>query len=180
LISNPFQPVKVKSVDVEVDLQRGDNTAFIESVNLPRLKAAPGQSLRLELEVIKYRHEPETIGIDIPVPAGLPPGIYDMIVCDADGASQIDASQAAFRFEPRSYQEMLETLRRQYPANRVYTRIILRDNIGLEVSRKALPNLPASYLSMLTPVGGSSRGMITSSINSSTQFLQCCFSPPHV
>ena len=169
LINNPFEPTQIESVEVEIDLQRGDSTAFIESVSLPRIKVTAGMDLRLELEVMRHRQDPATIDIDVPIPANLPPGIYDIIVCDADGARQIDANQASFRFEPRNYQELLDALRRQYPANRVYTRIILRDNTGLEVNRKALPNLPASYLSMLTPVGGGSKEMITSSISSSTQ-----------
>ena len=152
LMYNPFQPVRIKQVTAEVDIKNGDRTAVIHSVRLLDVKVAPGKPARVRVELRPYRKPAATIDIEILIPEDLPEGVYSVEITDADGALQAEANAAPPEFDPSNYSELLKLLRRQYPANKIYALIAL-PHTGLAVRGTPLRNLPASYLSMLTPLG---------------------------
>jgi len=168
LANNPFKNVRLTEVKAELDVKAGLRAALIDSVRVGSVKARPGKPLKLSVRLMRYRQQAETIELDVPIPDDLPNGHYSVLVTDADGAMQADRNAAPSRFDPRTYAEMLELLRLRYPQQDIYVRMAL-PGTGVDVQGKALPNLPASALSVLTPVGRSRNEFVAKLLRSSTR-----------
>jgi len=168
LVNNPFKNVRLTEVKAELDVKAGLRAAMIDSVRVGSVKARPGKPLKLSVRLLRYRQQAETIELDVPVPDDIPDGHYSVLVTDADGALQADRNAAPSRFEPRTYDEMLGLLRLQYPRQDIYVRMAL-PGTGVELQGKALPNLPASALSMLTPAGRSRNEFVNKLLRTSTK-----------
>ena len=166
LMRNPFKRVQIKEVSAELEISPGDDGAFIESVRLPRVKAAPGKSLRAFVSLTRYRKPTEEMEVEVPIPAATQPGTYNLLITDANGARQADANAVPSQFDPRTYDELIEALRRQYSSTDIYV-ILGMPGTGVAVRGKPLPNLPDSYLSMLTPVGQSKTDFVRAVLKSS-------------
>jgi len=166
LLSNPFKEVRVTDVQAEIDLRLGDASAYIDSVEVIDIKTPPGGSARVRVNLLRFREKAESIVVSVPIPADLPEGVYEVSITDSEGALQADSSAVPSRFDPRSYDEMLRLLRLSYAANAIYS-VIHLPKTGIAIGGKELGNLPASALSMLTPVGKSNSRMITSVMKSS-------------
>jgi len=159
LMNNPFEEVRIKEVEADMEIKLGDRAALIDSVRLLDVKAAPGESARALVELRRYRRPPVAVELEIPVPADLPEGVYSVMIADAESARQAAANIAPSEFDPKNYKELLKLLRLQYPSNEIYA-LISVPHTGLRVGGTPLRNLPASYLSMLTPVGRSKNELI--------------------
>ena len=154
LMNNPFKKARLKEVEAELNVRLGARAAAIDSVRLANVNVPPGKSAKLIVRLMRYRQQYENVELEVPVPADLPEGQYTLQVSDANGAQQMDRMAAPSAFDPRDYAEMLEMLRLQYPRQDLYVRVAV-PGTGVAVQGKALPNLPASALSVLTPVGRS-------------------------
>jgi len=168
LVNNPFKKVRLTEVKAELAVKTGLRAALIESVRVGSVKARPGKPVKLLVRLMRYRQQAETIELDVPIPEDLPNGHYTMTVTDADGAMQADRNAAPSRFEPRTYNEMLDLLRLHYPQQDIYVRMAL-PGTGVDLQGKALPNLPASALSILAPTGRSRNEFLSKLLRSSTQ-----------
>ncbi|HUS58901.1 MAG TPA: SpoIVB peptidase S55 domain-containing protein [Planctomycetota bacterium] len=166
IMNNPFKPTTIKEMSAEMNLKVGVQSAVIDSLRLASVKVAPGKTAKLAVKLRRYRRQYETLEVEVPIPADLPEGLYDVSVCDSNRARWADMAAAPALFQPTNYEEFMRMLRLQYPNEELYVRISM-PGTGVSVRGTALPNLPGSHLSVLTPVGRTDTEFVGKFIKSS-------------
>jgi hypothetical protein len=145
IAKNPLEPVRVESIDCRVDLDAGRTTAAIEAVRLDSARLQPGETLRARVTLRPHLAERATVLVEVPLPADLPEGPYELAVGDCGTSLRRRTQAAPHLAEPRTLPALLDFLRLQaaMPRNQVYAHLALPSR-GVAVGGQALPDLPAS------------------------------------
>ena len=83
LVRNPMAPVRIESIDCDVQIEPGRKVAVIESVRLASETIEPGQDLKAFVTLKPHKGERETVEIKVPIPDDFPEGPCEVVVCDA-------------------------------------------------------------------------------------------------
>ncbi|MDQ3625500.1 MAG: hypothetical protein M3463_23995, partial [Verrucomicrobiota bacterium] len=153
---NPFERVLVRSVHGTVKITPEARAAAILSVNVPRQKYRPGETVKAYVTYRPFRAAESLLPIDFELPRDVPNGTYQLSV--SDWTQFLAAEQAAkpFRFAAESVDEVfavmgeLNALRH----DAVYVRMT-RQSDGVAIGRTAMPNLPSSRREVLIGAGRS-------------------------
>jgi hypothetical protein len=151
LAKNPLEPVRVEGIECRVDIDAGRTTAAIEAVRLDSDRVAPGEPVRARVTLRPHKAERQAVTVEVPLPADLPAGKYELTVADC-GTSLRRRTQAAPQLaEPRTLAGLLEFLQLQadLPRDRLYAHVALPRR-GVAVAGQALPDLPASLRAVFT------------------------------
>lgn len=145
IAKNPLEPVRVESIDCKVEITSGRTTATIESLRLDSNRVQPNQTLRAHIALRPHKSPRSTTTIEIPIPADLPDGAYDLMVGDCGSSLRRRIAAAPHLAEPQTLSALLEYLRLQaeMPRNQIYAHLSLPQR-GVAVEGQALPNLPES------------------------------------
>ena len=92
---NPMVPVRIESIDADVEIDAGRTVAIIESVRLASDRVEPGQTLRAFVTLKPFKGDRATVELDLPLPAELDDGPYEATVCDMP-----NSLRRRFRNEP--------------------------------------------------------------------------------
>jgi hypothetical protein len=151
LVRNPMSPVRIESIDCEVDVTSGRALAEVESIRLASDRVEPGSTLRVSATLKPFKGERQDVELALPLPADLPEGTYEAAVCD-----QVNSLRRRYRnephlLEPRDLEAILSLLRSRAEPKRtaLYLHVPLPDR-GLAVQGQALPNLPGSARAALS------------------------------
>jgi hypothetical protein len=149
LVRNSMGPVRVESLDCDVQIEPGRKVATIESVRLLSDTVEPGQELKGFVTLKPHKGERETIEISLPIPADFPEGPCEATFCDAASSVRRSVRNDPSLLEPRDLAGILRTLRIQTAPKRmaVYLHIPAPDR-GLSIQGQPLPNLPGSVRSV--------------------------------
>jgi hypothetical protein len=157
LMDNPFQNLKVESVDVEATITPGNRMAEIEEARTLRNAVRPGETVTLEVKVRPWRQEPVWLTVPVEIPADYPEGAVKVTVCGGDDALRQEMREAPVRFQPQSVRDIIALLGKDNPRDLLYVRMDAPGS-GLAIGTDELPNLPAS---MRTLLAGASRRKVT-------------------
>jgi SpoIVB peptidase S55 len=145
LVRNSMAPVRIESIDCDLQIEPGRKVAQIEMVRLVSDTVEPGHDLKAIVTLKPFKGERETVEVTIPIPANFPEGPSEAVFCDA--ANRI---RRAFRndpalLEPRDLGSLIQTIRLQTEPKRtaVYA-LVPSTERGLSVQGQSLPNLPGS------------------------------------
>jgi hypothetical protein len=145
LLRNPLAPVRIESIDCEVDIEPGRKVATIESVRLHSDTIEPGQDLKAYVTLKPFKGERETVEVVVPIPADFPEGPHEAVFCD-----MVNSIRRRFRnepplAEPRDLSAFLRAIRMQTDPKRteVFAHVPAPER-GLAVEGQELPNLPGS------------------------------------
>ena len=72
LVRNPMAPVRIESIDCDVQIEPGRKVAQIESVRLLSDTVEPGQDLKAFVTLKPHKGERETVEMMMPIPADFP------------------------------------------------------------------------------------------------------------
>jgi hypothetical protein len=145
VVRNPMAPIRIESINCEVEISSGRTVAQIESVRLASDRLETNQPLRAYVTLKPFKGDRQTIEIVQPLPADLPEGNYEATVCDLTNSLRRRFRNEPQLLEPRDVDGILQTIRVQTEPKRtaLYLHIPLPDR-GLAVRGQALPNLPGS------------------------------------
>ena len=145
LSRNPLAPVRIESIDAEIDIEPTRTSASIETVRLATDRVQPGQTLKAYLTLKPYKQERKTIEIKLPIPADMPEGNYDASLSDLNGTLRRRFRNEPSLIDPRDAAGILRLIRVQTELNRKSVTIaVQRPDRGITVQGQSLPNLPAS------------------------------------
>ena len=71
LVRNPMAPVRIESIDCEVEIEPGRKVAAIESVRLLSDTLEPGQELKAFVTLKPFKGERETVELVLTIPDDL-------------------------------------------------------------------------------------------------------------
>ena len=152
LADNKFGKVKVEGISAEFEVTAKATTATLEAIRLERNDYAPGETLRILATLKPKDGEPVVHTLAMKLPDDLPAGTATVMVCDAAASHSLDRTEAPHRYQPQDLDQLVEMLREQVPARRLYIRMGLPDK-GVAMRGVEMPSLPQSIF----PIIGSAK-----------------------
>jgi hypothetical protein len=161
---NPFERVAVKSVSGTLTVSTGARSAQLLSVNLPKSKYKPGQTLRAYVTYRPFRQPEAVMPVEMTLPKDLPEGTYQFRISGYDTYLDDEHQTRPFRFTAESPKEMFDALRdvAAIKHTSVYLRL-LRQPDGVAIGRTAMPALPSSRRQVILESGWSNVSPFVSS-----------------
>ncbi|HEY8667554.1 MAG TPA: hypothetical protein VIL86_12870, partial [Tepidisphaeraceae bacterium] len=153
---NPFEKVLVKKISGTITVTPEAREAHILSVNLPRLKYHPGETIKAFVTYRPFRQGEALLPVEMEIPRDLPEGTYQLTVSDSQTYLQDEQQSKPFRFTAESTQDLFTGLKELAAIrhNAVYLRL-LRQADGVAIGRRAMPHLPSSRREVLISAGRS-------------------------
>jgi hypothetical protein len=145
LVRNPMAPVRIESIDCDVQIEPGRKVAQIETVRLLSDTVEPGHDLKAVVTLKPFKGDRETIEIALKIPEDFPEGACEIVVCDAANSIRRRLRNEPAVLEPRDLDGLIRTIRLQTEPKRtaVYMHVPSPER-GLSVQGQTLPNLPGS------------------------------------
>jgi hypothetical protein len=145
LVRNPIAPVRIESIECDVQIEPGRKMAILESVRLASETVEPGQDLKALVTLKPHKGGRETLELKIPIPRDFPEGPCEVVVCDANNSVRRQFRNDPAILDPRDVEGLVRSIRVQTDPKRtsVYFHIPSPER-GLTVKGQALPNLPGS------------------------------------
>jgi hypothetical protein len=142
---NPIAPVPIESIEAEVEITRGRTVAAIESVRLASDRIEPGQTLKALVTVKPFKQESKVLAVELPIPADLPEGQYELLLCDSGNNLRRRVRNEPQLFEPHDVETLIRMVRIPLEQNRrsISLHVALPDK-GVAIHGQTLPNLPGS------------------------------------
>jgi hypothetical protein len=145
LVRNPIAPVRIESIECDVEIEPGRKMAVLESVRVESETIEPGQDVKALVTLKPHKGERETLEIKIPIPRDFPEGPCELVVSDSTNAIRRQFRNDPSILDPHDLSGLLKAIRLQTDAKRtsVYFQIPSPER-GLTIKGQALPNLPGS------------------------------------
>jgi hypothetical protein len=145
LSRNALCPVRIETIDAQVEVVRGRTTASIEAVRLLSDRLEPGETLKALVTIKPFKRDRETIPIAMKLPADLPEGHYEAVISDMTGSLRRRLRNDPRLLEPRDQEGLIRLVRVQTEINRKSLNLhVQRPDKGLAIEGQSLPNLPGS------------------------------------
>jgi len=151
LSRNPISPVRIETIEAQVEVSRGRTTATIESVRLVSERLEPGQTLKAVVTIKPYKRDRETAAIAMTLPTDLPEGHYEAMICDMNNSLRRRLRNDPHVLDPRDTDGLIRLVRTQTEINRKsLTLHVQSPEKGVAIAGQALPNLPGSVRSVFS------------------------------
>jgi hypothetical protein len=150
LVYNPYQPVRVTSVNCETEIIPGRRTADIEAVELESDTYAPGETVKVTALLRPYKSELRRVPVELKLPADIPEGSYTATLCDDQSRARLALRDDPTLSTPRSTQALLNAVQLQLGVKR--TNLVLRVPVGatgVAIGGTSMPRLPGSMVQVL-------------------------------
>jgi hypothetical protein len=148
LLRNAFEEVEFERLELNIDASEQPRSATIERVWVDGNRVRPGSRVDLKVLLRTYRGEEltRTVPVDIPPNAR---GSVSVMVADGTRLSQWEARELAVQpLQTRDLQQMIRVLNNARKNNRLYVRLLGRDQ-GAVVKGESLSSLPPSVMGVL-------------------------------
>ncbi|MCU0251329.1 MAG: hypothetical protein MUE61_14045 [Vicinamibacterales bacterium] len=147
LLTNGIEPVRLESLQIEMEGAERIRSATIERVWIATTDVQPGKAVPLKILLNSWRGEPfvRTLNVDIPLSAE---GPLTLVVADGTRFGQWEQREHRASLKPASVGQMVKALNAARRGNRIYVRLVGRDT-GSVVNGEVMPSLPSSVLSVM-------------------------------
>lgn len=162
---NPFERVMLEGIKAEFRVAGEQRSAQVLSVNLPRTRYRPGETLRAFVTYRPFRGIERVMPIELELPRDLPDGDYRLSVGDQMTFLMEEQMTRPFRFTAENIDDVFAILQDVNEARHaaLYLRLI-RQTDGVALGRTALQHLPSSRRRVMLDSGRSNVAPFTSSL----------------
>lgn len=166
---NPFESVLPTRIEGKVLITPRARLAKILSVNIPKLKYRPGETLDGYVTYRPFRADEAVMPIKMKLPEDLSDGTYQLIVCDWQTYLATEQMAEPFRFTAESIGQVFDVLRDMVSIRHdaIYVRL-MRKADGIAIGRTAMAHLPGSLRQVLL---GAGRSDITPFLSSDVEVI---------
>jgi hypothetical protein len=148
LFDNPFEPVGVRGVDLQISALDRLKTAEIARVWTDRVEVRAGGTVNLSVTLLPHRQAEVVEQIPIMVPADTPPGRLTLLVADATVMTLDELGRNQGERRPRNLRQMVEMINSRRASDSIYVQLS-RPAEGAMFGGRPMPTLPASVLEVL-------------------------------
>ncbi len=141
LTENSFAERELRSVELDVLVREGDLWTAIARVDADRSVYRPGDEVRLRVLLRPRWGEPFEREMSLRLPDAVPQGAVTLRVGDATSFHMWERDRLGFGSAPRSYEQLLDLIRRAKPGNVVVAQL-LSDSPGLSLSGVEMRGVP--------------------------------------
>ena len=143
LLNNPFSPVKIERVDINVDLKFESNFGELKEIRVPTTDLIPGQRNVVEVRMTTFDGTDIYEKVPVDVPNSLAGGIVQLEITAGDSA-KLDAAP------PVDLPSLLAAFRKMLPGN-VWSVTLYPADEGIALDGKLVKDLPPSAQDKLHP-----------------------------
>ncbi len=145
LMNNPYRQVKIKSVDLNIQIKEKNITSAIWSVGLSRSRVKRGENLDVEVVTESFQAQKRAYTFSFVVPQDTPPGIYPLIVCGGYGYEEFLKKSVPHRFVPENLDTLVGAINDVLAIGRdeLHCILVLQAG-GVALENAELPDLPAT------------------------------------
>ena len=148
LLRNAFEDVELERLDLEIDASEEPRSATLERVWVDGRRPKPGAAVELKMLLRTYRGEEITRTLPVEIPANAR-GTVSIMVADGTRLSQWEARELQIQpLQTRDLPQMIRVLNNTRKHNRLYVRLLGRDN-GAVVKGESLSSLPSSIMTVM-------------------------------
>lgn len=150
LLSNPFEEVTIRSIDVELEIEPVTIISELAAVNISNMEPRAGETIHIDLLMDTFRGGKVYQGIDFNIPRDLLPGKYPLRICGAFSYESILSQNVPHRLSPVDVDSLMQALElvTSIPGDRIYVTLGL-NTPGLTIRTKELPRLPGTKALLL-------------------------------
>ncbi|HET6610911.1 MAG TPA: hypothetical protein VFG83_02945 [Kofleriaceae bacterium] len=152
LLLNPFAPVDIQRVKLDIDIHYVANYGDITDLRLPVAKLLPGKKTYVDVVLRRYDGTDVVRRVPFFVPKRLAGSIVKLEVSSGDQA-EIDAAP------PTDLPELLDVLRKMLPGNVIAVTLSSADE-GIAVDGALVHDLPASVLDQIRSGASTQRSSV--------------------
>ena len=150
LLFNPFEPVVVERIDLDLDVEFRHDFAEVVGVTSPGGTIRPGDTIALRVQVRPYAGAERTEVIPVRIPTTAARQVLRMEIV---AGSQARPEMAP----PEGLRGYLENIQKAYPPQSWVVNIARPDD-GVALRGRLLPSLPGAALDTLKPASQTRRG----------------------
>jgi hypothetical protein len=150
LMNNPYRQVRIKSINVDLDIREKDITSAIWSVGLSASRVKRGDNLLVDVVTESVRSQKQKYNFNFTVPANTPPGTYQLIICGGLDYGDFLRKSVPHRFVPENLDTLVGVINRILSAekNELHCILVLPAG-GVALEQAELPELPATKAMVL-------------------------------
>lgn len=149
LLTNPFQPIVLEQIDLDIDLGFRRDLVEIVGTTLRDGRVRAGQSATLDVTLRPYDGPEYTETLQVPIPAGV-----------AGQSLKLDVTSGAFTrpdvAPPETLSGYLDALTKYYPSSAIVVSVQTLED-GVATRGRLLPDLPSAALDTLRSNGRTRR-----------------------
>ncbi len=160
LLMNPFAPVQIERIELDMKITYATNYGTIESLRLPTATLQPGKRSYVDVVLRSFDNRELTRRVPFNVPARLAGSIIRLEVSAGDSAT-LDAAP------PENLEDLLAAFRKLLPGN-VFAVTLYSAEEGVALEGTLVRDLPPSALDRIKTVSSSERGQVYRPIARST------------
>jgi hypothetical protein len=147
LLTNGLEPVRIESLQIEMQGAERIRSATIERVWLDTTDLQPGKTVPVKILLAPWRGAPIVRTLDVDVPRNAQ-GPLTLVVADGVRFAQWEQREQRGPIRATSVDQMVKVLNASRRANRIYVRLVGRD-VGTVVNGEVMPSLPSSVLTVM-------------------------------
>ncbi|HXE72253.1 MAG TPA: SpoIVB peptidase S55 domain-containing protein, partial [Candidatus Nitrosotenuis sp.] len=148
LMDNPFQPLKLARLEVQVETLAGQRSATVEKIYTDRSQYQPGDVVRLGVVLRPYGQAPQVRECELPLPPDLPRGTVKIGVAGGSDLELLNKTLSLSSSSPRDLDSLLRQLTSRERGQELAIRAVFPGE-GLRVRQERFPQLPASLAQVL-------------------------------
>ena len=156
LLFNPFSPVEIEKLDVDVKIAYAADYTDIVAIRVPDVELPYGEPTHVDVILRPYGRGETIVAIPLTIPERLAGSVLKLEVVPGDQARP-DVPP------PESLADVIAALRLTYPANTLVTTVYMPDE-GVTIGDRVLPDLPDSALDTVRPATNTRRAEAYKSI----------------
>ena len=150
LMDNPYQKVKINSIDFQIDTEKRQSTSMINKIAVSDTKLKPGQQLKVNIITEKYLGGKSSDEITLQLPDDIKEGKYKLTVCGQGYYQKFLMKSMPQRFVADSIESLIEVIKRSVSMPRKNMYVILElGTDGFSLEKAELPGLPSSKMLVL-------------------------------
>ncbi len=163
LAQNEHESVLLESMNLAIEVQDSLRLASMTEGRLDRAQVAPGQPVGINVTLNPYGGEPMVKRIKFDIPAHLPDGEYNLIVCDAATYAQTLLTSRPHLMQTRGVDDIMSILKQisEVPNDALFVMMALPE-AGLALGHQEMPKLPSSVRTMIaSPTSATTNAYVT-------------------
>ena len=150
LMNNPYRQVRIKSINVALDIREKDIASAVWSVGLSGSRVKRGDNLDVEVVTESVRAQKQKYNFSFTVPENTPVGAYQLIICGGPEYEEFLRKAVPHRFATENFDTMVEVINRILAVGRdeLHCVLVLPAG-GVALEQAELPELPATKAMVL-------------------------------
>lgn len=144
ILDNDFEKTSIKSVNLEIELEDGHNTAKIERIYVNKPIVAPGESVKVNCVLRPYNQQPITKTLSLQVPRNVPDGPILLGVSSGDDIDVVRKRMGLVDPTPENLGQIAKKIRDAGSGDDLTVVMALPEQ-SIMINGVVLPNPPAHW-----------------------------------